>query len=43
MHRQKDETLIRAFLKDDHFYMASLNAYNSLGVGTATNTAGFGL
>ena len=30
----EDETLVRAFLKDDHFYMASLNAYNSLGVGT---------
>ena len=30
----EDETLIRAFLKDEHFYMASLNAYNSLGVGT---------
>ena len=28
-----DADLIRAFLKDDHFYMASLNAYNSLGVG----------
>ncbi len=30
----EDEDLVRAFLKDDHFYMASLNAYNSLGVGT---------
>jgi len=30
----EDATLVRAFLKDDHFYMASLNAYNSLGVGT---------
>lgn len=29
-----DEKLVRAFLKDDNFYMASLNAYNSLGVGT---------
>jgi hypothetical protein len=29
-----DEILIRAFLKDDHFYMASLNSYNSLGLGT---------
>ena len=29
-----DAELVRAFLKDDHFYMASLNAYNSLGVGT---------
>jgi hypothetical protein len=29
-----DETLVRAFLKDDHFYIASLNSYNSLGVGT---------
>ena len=30
----EDETLVRAFLKDDHFFIASLNAYNSLGVGT---------
>lgn len=30
----EDEDLVRAFLKDDRFYMASLNAYNSLGVGT---------
>ena len=30
----EDETLVRAFLKDDQFYVASLNAYNSLGVGT---------
>jgi len=30
----KDEELVRAFLKDDHFYITSLNAYNSLGVGT---------
>lgn len=29
-----DEKLVRAFLKDDNFYIASLNAYNSLGVGT---------
>jgi len=29
-----EEVLVRAFLKDDHFYIASLNAYNSLGVGT---------
>jgi hypothetical protein len=30
----EDEILVRAFLKDDHFFMASLNTYNSLGVGT---------
>lgn len=30
----EDEDLVRVFLKDDRFYMASLNAYNSLGVGT---------
>jgi len=30
----EDEKLVRAFLKDDNFYLASLNAYNSLGVGT---------
>jgi hypothetical protein len=30
----EDEKLVRAFLKDDHFYIASLNAYNSLGLGT---------
>lgn len=30
----EDEALVRAFLKDDHFHMASLNSYNSLGVGT---------
>ncbi|MGB9152139.1 MAG: hypothetical protein WCD70_03525 [Alphaproteobacteria bacterium] len=30
----EDETLVRAFLKDDHFHMASLNSYNGLGVGT---------
>ena len=29
-----DETLVQAFLKDAHFYIASLNSYNSLGVGT---------
>jgi len=29
-----DEKLVGAFLKDDNFYLASLNAYNSLGVGT---------
>lgn len=29
-----DEALVRAFLKDDHFHMASLNSYNALGVGT---------
>lgn len=30
-----DETkLVRAFLKEDHFLLTSLNAYNSLGVGT---------
>jgi hypothetical protein len=28
-----DEKLIRAFLKNDNFYIASLNAYNALGVG----------
>lgn len=28
-----EEKLVRAFLKDDNFYLASLNAYNSLGVG----------
>lgn len=30
----EDEKIIRAFLKDGNFYIASLNAYNSLGVGT---------
>ncbi len=30
----EDEKMIRAFLKDDNFYLASLNTYNSLGVGT---------
>jgi hypothetical protein len=29
-----DDALVRAFLKDDHFYLASLNSYNSMGVGT---------
>ena len=29
----EDGKLVRAFLKDDHFYLTSLNAYNSLGVG----------
>lgn len=29
-----DETLVQAFLKDDQFHIASLNSYNSLGVGT---------
>jgi hypothetical protein len=27
-----DKMLIRAFLKDENFYLASLNAYNALGV-----------
>ena len=30
----EDAVLVRAFLKDDHFYIASLNSYNALGVGT---------
>jgi hypothetical protein len=30
----EDEVLIRSFLKDDRFLLTSLNAYNSLGVGT---------
>lgn len=30
----KEEKLIEAFLKDDDFYVTSLNAYNALGVGT---------
>jgi hypothetical protein len=30
----EEETLIRSFLKDDRFLLTSLNAYNSLGVGT---------
>lgn len=30
----EDEKLVSAFLKDDNFYVTSLNAYNSLGVGT---------
>ena len=29
-----DDVLVQSFLKDDHFYIASLNAYNSFGVGT---------
>ena len=29
-----EETLVRAFLKDDHFLLTSLNDFNSLGVGT---------
>lgn len=29
-----EESLVKAFLKDDNFYVASLNAYNALGVGT---------
>ncbi|MCB1563897.1 MAG: hypothetical protein KDJ75_10010 [Alphaproteobacteria bacterium] len=29
----QDEDLVRAFLKDNRFYIASLNAYNALGVG----------
>jgi len=29
-----DKKLVRAFLKDENFYIASLNAYNALGVGT---------
>lgn len=29
-----EETLVRSFLKDDHFLLTSPNAYNSLGVGT---------
>jgi hypothetical protein len=28
-----DEALVRAFLKDDRFFIASLNAYNGLGLG----------
>lgn len=31
----EDGKLVRAFLKDDHFYLTSLNAYNSLGVGAS--------
>ena len=30
----EDATLVRSFLKDDRFLLTSLNAYNSLGVGT---------
>ena len=30
----EEETLIKSFLKDDRFLLTSLNAYNSLGVGT---------
>ncbi len=30
----EDAVLVRAFLKDDHFYIVSLNSYNALGVGT---------
>ncbi len=30
----EDEKLVRSFLKDDKFYLTSLNTYNSLGVGT---------
>src|SRR5258707_6014553 len=30
----EEETLVRSFLKDDRFLLASPNAYNSLGVGT---------
>lgn len=30
----KDESLVRAFLKEDDFLLTSPNAYNSLGVGT---------
>src|SRR5476651_2125344 len=29
-----DKTLVRTFLKDDRFLQTSLNAYNTLGVGT---------
>ena len=29
-----EESLVRSFLKDDDFLLTSLNAYNSLGVGT---------
>jgi len=29
-----DETLVRAFLKDNRFLLTSFNAYNTLGVGT---------
>lgn len=30
----REEVLVRSFLKDDRFLLTSLNAYNSLGVGT---------
>ena len=30
----EDEALIKSFLKDDRFLLTSINAYNSLGVGT---------
>lgn len=30
----KEEILIKSFLKDDRFLLTSINAYNSLGVGT---------
>lgn len=30
----EDKALVRAFLKDDRFLLTSLNAYNTLGVGT---------
>ncbi len=30
----EEEALVRSFLKDDRFLLTSLNAYNSLGVGT---------
>ncbi|MCB1984148.1 MAG: hypothetical protein H6936_01355 [Burkholderiales bacterium] len=30
-----DQKLVRAFLKDEHFYITSPNAYNSLGVGAS--------
>src|SRR6516165_7724229 len=29
-----DRTLVKSFLKDDYFLLASPNAYNKLGVGT---------
>jgi len=39
LHRQNSpedaEKLVCAFLKDGHFYITSLNAYNSLGVGAS--------
>ena len=30
----EDEALVKSFLKDDRFLLTSINAYNSLGVGT---------